>query len=80
MTKREYLNNIAEAYRDGRIDEKAFDIMVENASLFENAFDPVRDPRIPEWYAEVEYDFDNDPEADFKAYQDDMRLLFYMER
>lgn len=80
MIKREYLNNIEEAYRYGRIDETVFDIMVENASLFENAFDPVRDPRLPEWYAEVEYDFDNDPEADFKAQQDDRRFLFYMER
>jgi hypothetical protein len=77
MNKSEYLQRALEAYDTGRVDADTYDAMVENADIF---CDEDEDDRLPSWYAEVEYDNFDNPEAVEGAKFDDINLRRYMER
>ena len=77
MTKSEYLQRAADAYDAGRIDDNVYDAMLMNADIF---CDEDEDDRLPSWYAEVEYDDFDNPEAIEGAKFDDINFRRYMER
>ena len=77
MTKSEYLQRALDAFDTGRVDEATYDAMVSNADIF---CDDDEDDRLPSWYAEIEYDDFDNPEAIEGAKFDDMNYLHYMER
>ena len=77
MNKTEYLQKALDAYDTGRIDKQTYDVMVETADIF---CDDEGDDRLPSWYAEIEYDDFDNPEAIEGAKFDDMNFRRYMER
>ena len=80
MTRAEYIDRLKAAYEADEIDETQYLVGVDMADIVCDD-DDYRDPRLPEWYAEVEYD---DPWGDPEAYEgmrfDDMNYMRYMER
>jgi hypothetical protein len=77
MKKSEYLQRALEAYDTGRVDADTYDAIVMNADIF---CDADEDDRLPSWYAEIEYDDFDNPEAIEGAKFDDMNYRHYMER
>lgn len=78
MKKSKYLDRAFDLYNDGKIDEDTYDAMVMNADIFcdeDEEYD-----NLPSWYAEVEYDDFDDPEAIEGAKFDDMNYMRYSER
>ena len=78
MKKSEYLNRAFEALNSGKIDEDTYDSMLLNADVF--CDDDDEDDRLPSYYAEIEYDDFDNPEAIEGAKFDDMNYTHYMER
>ena len=77
MTKSEYLQKAQDAFDTGRVDEETYDAMLINIDIF---CDDDEDEHLPSWYAEVEYDDFDNPEAIEGAKFDDMNYLRYTER
>ena len=83
MKRSEYIGRLREAFAEDRISEEAFWAALDNADIFcdededEEHFD---DDRLPDGYAEIEYDDFDDPEAILGARFDDMNYLRYRER
>lgn len=78
MKKSEYLERASKLYDEGKIDADTYDAMLLNADAF--CDDDEEDDRLPSWYAEVEYDDFDNPEAIEGARWDDMNYTHYMER
>ena len=78
MKKSEYLQRAFDAYNAGRVDADTYDAMVENADIF--CDEDGGDDRLPSWYAEVEYDDFDNPEAIEGAKFDDINFRRYTER
>lgn len=78
MKKSKYLDRAFELYNDGKIDEDTYDAMVMNADIFCDEDEGI--DNLPSWYAEVEYDDFDNPEAIEGAKFDDMNYIHYRER
>lgn len=79
MTRAEYMKRALDAWSAGRIDEETYDAMILNADVFCDEDDDT-DERLPDTYAEIEYEDFDDPEAIEGAKWDDQNYLHYMER
>lgn len=77
MKTSEYLERAFDAYNSGKIDAEVYDAIVENAEIF---CEDCEDSRLPSYYAEIEYDDFDNPEAIEGAKFDDMNYRHYMER
>ena len=80
MTRAEYMKRALDAWSAGRIDEETYDAMMLNVDVFCDDEDDDTDERLPDTYAEIEYENFDDPEAIEGAKWDDLNYLHYMER
>lgn len=80
MKRSEYFKRAADLYGSGQVSGEVYDAMIMNADIFCDEEEDAYQGGLPPWYAEVEYqDFDS-PEAIDGARFDDMNYLRYMER
>lgn len=79
MKRSEYFRRLQDSLDSGRITPDAYDAAVENADIF---CDDEEDEynNLPSWYAEIEYDDFDNPEAILGSRWDDMNYQHYMER
>lgn len=77
MCRSEYFDKAFAAYSCGQIDEDTYDTIITNADIF---CDDKRNGNLPSYYAEVEYDDFDNPEAIEGAKFDDRNYLHYTER
>jgi len=80
MKRSEYTNRLRNAFAEGRISEDAFWAALDNADIFCDDDEEDEDVRLPEGYAEIEYDNFDSAEAIDGARFDDMNYMRYMER
>ena len=80
MRKTEYLDRAFELYNSGKISADVYDAMIMNADIFCDDEGDERDERLPEYYAEIEYEDMDTAEAYEGSRWDDMNYTRYMER
>ena len=80
MKRSEYQKRAFDLWASGKITEEVYDAMCMNEDAFcDDDYDDY-DDRLPESYAEIEYDDMESAEAVIGSRWDDMNYLHYMER
>lgn len=79
MTRSEYFKRLQESLDSGRITADAYDAAAMNADIFCDD-DEDEYSNLPSWYAEIEYDDLDTPEALAGCRFDDMNYQHYIER
>ena len=82
MNRSDYMSRLQDALDTGRISAEAYDSAVMNADIFcdDDEDEDETYYQLPPYYAEVEYDNFDNPEAILGSRWDDMNYTHYMER
>jgi len=80
MKREIYMERARKLFEEDKIDADVFWAMMENADVFCEDDDEYEEDRLPQSYAEIEYDEYDSYEAVVGSRWDDMNYQHYMER